>query len=439
MDPSDEGGGRGEPGGLKRKRGGCNQQAARVQAPKDEKKTEPSMVFLFLLNSWCWGLISASLVQQIAMLVVEDLEKHKEGTLDTKCLDEMAKMGRKGQAPSRINQELLQMGNRLDHPAFPKPGRVRLPLKDKENPFFKMVEQGIFWPHEVFAWLYHESRPFFLRHICPSTDLVQQFWRAMRGHPLLESHPMRSRTEPGKEWYRKCVPLSLHGDGVPVTGVGRSWAKTMDIWSWTSCLVSTGTLLSNFLIIGLYSAMLSKVPGADTEQAFYTALAWSLLALYRGKWPSSDWENGTDFIDLAKAGKPLADNFFATLWNIRCDLDFKAASLRLPHFASNEPCTFCACNCFDGPRSVPWNDFRLGIAKWMDTMYSAAEWFALFPQHNPLFDLPGVSHHAVTCDTMHCKHMGTDMWFLGSVLHYLCFHVLTGPGRLAIFCSCNNI
>jgi len=423
--------GAGEPA-LKRKRGGCNQQAQRLaQAKEDEQPTEPSVLFLFLLHSWTWGLLTSHLVQQVAQLVMEDLEKHKRGALDTRHLQSMAKLGSNGQQAGKIHGELLQYANSIDHPAFPKPGYVQLPLKDKGMPGYKMMEQGIYWPHEVFAWLYHESRDFFLQNICPSTEVVQHFWRSMRGHPMLESHPMKAKTERGKEWFRRCVPLSVHGDGVPITGVGKSWAKSMDIWSWKSCLVSTSTLLSNFLIIGLYSALLSKVPGAETEEAFYVSLAWSFLWLYRGRWPDEDYLKGTDFIDVSKAGMPLADDFFAVIWNIRCDLDFKANSLKLPHYASNEPCNFCACNCFEGPAAVPWNDFRVGIARWMDMIYSSAQWYALFPNHNPLLDLPGVTHHAVTCDTMHCKHMGTDMWFLGSVLHYLCYHLLDGTGRLA--------
>ena len=34
----------------------------------------------------------------------------------------------------------------------------------------------------------------------------------------------------------KCIPLAIHGDGTPVTGVGKAWSKQYDVWSWCSLL-----------------------------------------------------------------------------------------------------------------------------------------------------------------------------------------------------------
>ena len=34
-----------------------------------------------------------------------------------------------------------------------------------------------------------------------------------------------------------CIPLRLHGDGTPVTGVGKQWGKMLDAYSLASLLV----------------------------------------------------------------------------------------------------------------------------------------------------------------------------------------------------------
>ena len=49
-------------------------------------------------------------------------------------------------------------------------------------------------------------------------------------------------------WKRRCFPLSFHGDGVPVTGVGKSWSRTMHMYS-VSSMVGAGTTLQNMLLI----------------------------------------------------------------------------------------------------------------------------------------------------------------------------------------------
>jgi hypothetical protein len=408
--------------GLKRKRGGSRQQVAKAQDKERAERTVQSQLFLFLIHSWSWGLMPATLVQQIALLAVEDIENERKGVLNCGELRKLSKLGYYGKAKYQCNADLLKLADSIDAPVFPNPKQLELPIKDKGEPGYKLAHQGIYWPHEILAHLYHKAPSFFRQNICSGTGAIKEFWRAMRGHPMLESHPMKGEAQ----WEQKFIPIAVHGDGVPITGIGRSWSKSMDIWSWSSCLVSTPTLLSHFLIIGLYSLMLSKIPEGMTEEVFYKALMWSLLWAYRGKWPDTDWLGGTELIDMNMAGKDLAGGFCLVLWILRADLDFYAKSLKLPHYASNEPCPFCPANCFGGHLSIPWNDFRRGIALWLGMLYKSEEWRALFPDHNPLFDLPGVTHNVIACDTMHTKHMGTDMWFLGSVLHYLCYWVMPG-------------
>ena len=48
----------------------------------------------------------------------------------------------------------------------------------------------------------------------------------MEDNPQLKDHPVLYR----KDWKRRAIPLVLHGDGVPLTGIGKSWSKLMDVF-----------------------------------------------------------------------------------------------------------------------------------------------------------------------------------------------------------------
>ena len=75
-----------------------------------------------------------------------------------------------------------------------------------------------------------------------------------------------------KEYWKKCIPLALHGDGVPVTGIGKSWSKSVDVWSWCSCLVRRTTLESNFVIICIYAMLMSNVADHMTVEEYTSTM-----------------------------------------------------------------------------------------------------------------------------------------------------------------------
>ena len=75
------------------------------------------------------------------------------------------------------------------------------------------------------------------------------------------------------------MPLSLHGDACPVTGVGKSWGKSMDFFSWASLLFAGGTTLeSNFLITAMFKTDYSKIPLWSTWRVLWRVIAWSFEA-----------------------------------------------------------------------------------------------------------------------------------------------------------------
>ena len=94
---------------------------------------------------------------------------------------------------------------------------------------------------------------------------------------------MKSRSH----WKRTHVPLSLHGDAVPVANVGKAGTKSMDVNS-TSGLLSVGTTRALKLYTsGLFTSSEIK-ENRNTMAKIWAILMWSLEALFKGTLPKHD-------------------------------------------------------------------------------------------------------------------------------------------------------
>ena len=82
----------------------------------------------------------------------------------------------------------------------------------------------------------------------------------------------------------------------------------------------------------------------------------------------------------------------------------------------------CPCN----TTTMPWTDSRKDAALWVRNIWDNRLWAAAFPDCHPLFKLEGVGILALGADLMHIKHLGTDQYFLGSVLHLLVYSMMPG-------------
>ena len=253
---------------------------------------------------------------------------------------------------------------------------------------------------------------------------VSEFWQAMIAaeHPALDEHPLVTK----ESFQTRAVPLSLHGDGVPVSGVGKAWSQSVDCYSFSSLLSSGSTIFSNYVIFFIYKML--KVSGGhrDTFAAFFRKLCWSFNSLFLGQWPLLD-DQGLPFTPgsraAAKAGQVLAGGFFGVLWCIRADLEFLANVLNLQKPTARQPCCLCLGDCT--PQNA-WTDFRDGGA-WENTWWTRnADWHLHRQDEevHPLLALPGLGVLAIYPDVMHVKHLGTDAYFYGSVLKYLTHHYL---------------
>ena len=54
---------------------------------------------------------------------------------------------------------------------------------------------------------------------------MERFWESVNGTTQFLTHPVRLRPI----FRSHCIPLSIHGDGTPVVGIGKAWGKLLDI------------------------------------------------------------------------------------------------------------------------------------------------------------------------------------------------------------------
>ena len=104
---------------------------------------------------------------------------------------------------------------------------------------------------------------------------------------LLWQHTTWRRGKNFQEW---AVPISLHGDDVPVTGVGKAWVSQMTTFSLCSMINKGETKDMSFFIYGCFERLrvVDEDQSKDTLGCFFKLLVWSLEWLYKGQWPDRD-------------------------------------------------------------------------------------------------------------------------------------------------------
>jgi hypothetical protein len=370
-----------------------------------------------LTKGWGWGELATPQVQQLAHYARLDLEA--AGARPFQDLTALATLGSSGANVQNMHRDMM---NRLPASKLPDAKQVLMPVLSKTSPLgFTNTLMKVWLPHEVFAALFHGYPDAWQKRILPDADCLANFWQAMEGTPRMLDSPLLERAD----YKSKCIPIRLHGDGVPCVGAGKSWSKSVDIFSWSSLLGTGSTVDFTFLVFAVFQVMLSTAFGHTTMAKFFQVLNWSLLWLYKGVWPDKDHEGrvfpqGSEA--ARKAGTPLANGYYAILFVIAGDLDHFAKVLKLAHYGALQPCCFCQANNTD----MSWTDFRPGTAAWWHRIWTPKAWLDAHPQRIALFKLPGVSVVNAAVDFMHSKYLGVDQYCLGSVLWLLCFRVLQG-------------
>ena len=370
----------------------------------DEPSGMPqSELATLLVREWAWGNISTPMVQKVAAAAHADGCKHKD-------VEPLASLGTWGMYPNNTHRDLLY---KLQAPiAPPALADIKMWLK---LPFMQSAEvkQKFLMPHALFAQIYEYDQNLFEQVFMGGDKMkVVKFWDEISTTRRYTDCNIKTRPD----HTTRCIPLGLHGDGVTVTGVGRSWGKQADVYSWTSLLTQGAAKATNFLIWACYTQNISLIDGKETMDEFWDTLVWSLKALERGQWPSHD-KNGTK-IAGGRTG-PLAGGYYATMWTLQGDLDYFAKNLHLENCNSHTPCMLCEANTTD----TPWTAVNPDSAEWMTALWSSDDWGPAHVSVPPIFDLPDVGLHAICPDWMHCKHLGVDQYLFGSVLMLLTHQV----------------
>ena len=183
---------------------------------------------------------------------------------------------------------------------------------------------------------------------------------------------------------------------------------------------------------------LSKVTDRNTYESIANLLRWSFTALWEGRWPTHDhmgkeFPPGTRSYELSHGPDTrLAGGYYALLWRIESDPDFVTEFWDFPRCGSKKPCAYCPCERNTMSNVSPdgffaFDDFEIAPpTPWMQAKYDIEYFMArpeIFP--NPMYKIPGVTPLTVCIDWMHTKYLGTDQYFLGSVLFTLCNNLMT--------------
>ena len=396
-------------------KGGSRQRLARANAAETraESRAAPrmdgeSVLATLLITAWAWGDMSTPLIQKIADAAKTDMIANGGQVPDK--LDRIATLGTSGAYPNHTHRDLVQ--RTLKEPMFQQALstiKVWTTLKWKN---VKQCSQFILLPHMLFAKIYQQGEVVFKQLMLGGDDSkLGRFWGQMAGTRHFQSHPVKGK----RDFARRCIPIGLHGDGVTVVGCGRSWQKQCDAWSWSSLLCNETTRVSQYLIFLCFYHNRAYIAGKETLATFYRHLRWSLNALFEGRWPTIDPDGSP-----IPGGSLLAGGYYAATWLIKGDLDYFQKSLGLESPGGKNHCIKCACN----HSTIPWTTFHPTTSAWMNHIYDERSWRRAHPNLPEVFDVVGVGYHSIAPDWMHTKHLGCDQYCYGSVLMYLCHHVL---------------
>ena len=81
---------------------------------------------------------------------------------------------------------------------------------------------------------------------------LHDFWSGVlrTGDPRIEGHPMRTRPD----WMRRAIPVSVHGDAVPVIRVGKPGSASLECLSLQSLFADGPTLRVKILMFSMFEA-----------------------------------------------------------------------------------------------------------------------------------------------------------------------------------------
>ena len=267
----------------KRRKGGLHQR----QASAKEAVSCPSKLHELLMQCLAQGLLSAALVYNIGSAAQRDLQKTREGYLVTN-LEQISNL-KFGRNLTRSLESHLQ--NLAD---VPEPLSINIPLAGVPASADSSL---VLLPHEQFAHMFTSGEGWGAS-ILPDAGALETFWNSFDHHPCMQGHPVLKKPDRTS----KAVPIMLHGDEVPVMGVGKIWCHSVLAFSWCSLMsVASGRSASDAMVYvwGVFEKYIlpTTSEGMGTIDSFFKLLSWSFGILFTGKWPHTNWK-GEKHLDL---------------------------------------------------------------------------------------------------------------------------------------------
>lgn len=283
----------------KRRKGG---QQQRMKRSAEEMQKESALQAL-LMNYLAQGIISGVMVHSIAQAAAKDLEAKNEG-FSFPDLERLAYL-------QHGRNLVQQVHSRLRHSTdLPEPFACEIPYKDGLHP------GSILLPHELLAAFF--AKPYFWKMaVLPDQSKLKAFWDAFEGHPAMVNHPCRRKSD----YKRFGIPIGLHGDEVPVIGIGKVWSRSCLSFSWCSLIANACGERCEDIMFYLWSAferflVPTTTTALGTLDTFFKIIQWSFQICFDGVWPHQDWAGQRYHAkspEGLRAGKPLCGGYFGIL------------------------------------------------------------------------------------------------------------------------------
>lgn len=169
-----------------------------------------SCLFALLMIMFAKGILSGHQVHSLAKAGQEDINMAHEG-FQVKKLRRLAEL-KQSRNLGRTVSTMMTKNTEL-----PMPMEVHVPMKGLPE---GQSCKSIMLPHEIFSAFYHNGSAW-TKCILPDSSKLQQFWSSFSGHPCFEGHPLETQSD----YSTHVIPLGMHGDEVPVLGVGKIWCN----------------------------------------------------------------------------------------------------------------------------------------------------------------------------------------------------------------------
>ena len=332
----------------------------------------------YLYGQHCWGCMSLPQVQRIAELASREILA--VGAAVPKELHVLATLG----DSSSSHNMRRDLERRCAKPWLPVTWHD-VPVILSGTSTVAERKLAFFEPYLVFLEVQERQTDVFRSVICPSTDSIQQFWSEVGSHPALVHHPVRKIDR----FDQRAIPVVLHGDGVPVSGLLGAQQRSCCFVSWRSLLCrESSSKRQHFLLTAIWSQQIAK---SQTLDSLYSVVCSSFDGMLHD----------------AAAGK--IERFLLPVF-CTGDLEWFSLAHGLPRWNSRQPCGCCAVQ-------------RQNMFHFQEVAeVSEDPWDDSVPARCELFRRT-MSTKSILPDLMHTKHLGVDQKICGSVIWMLAHEI----------------